>query len=139
MLMRISLRIRLSWCALITIIAVASLLPRDRFYVYVLFFARGFGNSWAHFFAYMGASCLPLLAWRFRLAFVICFGVTILSVGLELLHALVSGDAFDFYNAVTNILGVAAGVLLGLNLLMLHTEVADHSDSNVDRSRPRSL
>lgn len=51
-------------------------------------------------------------------ALMLAFGLFLLSVSLHLLHWLITGGATDYFGIVVNFLGIVAGILLGLNLLV---------------------
>lgn len=106
---------RLSWCVLIATIALAALFSGDVMHKPPL--NAYIDSGWAHFFAYMAAAALPLLAWRRRTGLAISLGVAILSVLFQVLRGLMAGRVVDFDATVINLFGIAAGILLGFNIV----------------------
>lgn len=115
MLKLTSSRLRLLWGVLVGSIALVSLLPFPS--IYAGFFNAYFNGHWVHFLAYAAASFLPTLAWRRNMALTLSVGVAVLGTGLELARAIAEVKSPDTQYIVINALGVAAGILLGLNIL----------------------
>jgi UDP-GlcNAc:undecaprenyl-phosphate/decaprenyl-phosphate GlcNAc-1-phosphate transferase len=107
----------ISWFVLTAAIAIASLLPGANLHDPAL--SAYINGNWIHFIVYAAAAALPMLAWRFRTGLALSFGISILSVGLQVLRAIVSGRITDHQGTIINLLGIAAGVLLGLNIITL--------------------
>ncbi|MGB7549858.1 MAG: hypothetical protein WBM14_19140 [Terracidiphilus sp.] len=125
---------QLSWCVLVGAIALAYLLPGDSLHkpplnAYV-------DSGWAHFFVYLVAATLPLLAWKRRTGLAVSLGVAILSVVLQVLRGLNAGRAADFDGTVINLFGIAAGILLGLNIVAHRSRSKEHLTPRTDRSEP---
>jgi hypothetical protein len=78
-------------------------------------------GDWAHFPAHTAAAAVPLLAWRSRRAFALSLGVAVMLVGLQVLCGLISRQPTDLHGTVVNLLGIAAGILLGFNILKLRS------------------
>ncbi len=112
-------RLRIAWYTLIGAILLASLWPRLGVHGSPL--GEFIGHGWAHFLIYVAAAAIALLAWRSRTGLTLSFGLAILSIGLQLLRGIIAGYAADIRALVINLLGVAAGILLGLNILILKT------------------
>ena len=106
---------QVSWCVLIAVIALASLFSGEIMHKPPL--NAYIDSGWAHFFAYMAAAALPLLAWKRRVGIAVALGVAVLSVLLQILRGLVAGHVVDFDATVINLLGIAAGILLGFNII----------------------
>ena len=106
---------QLSWCVLIALIALTSLFSGEIMHKPPL--NEYIDSGWAHFFAYMAAAALPLLTWKRRTGLAVALGVAILSVLFQILRGLVAGSVVDFDATVINLFGIAAGILLGLNLV----------------------
>ncbi len=121
------------WCVLASAAAVASLLPGVS--LHNLRFPAYINSNWVHFLAYIVVAALPLLAWSFRTGLAISFGIAILSVGLQVLHGLISCRSIDPHNTEINLLGIASGILLGLNILVLRNRVKERRKSMFDRSQ----
>jgi hypothetical protein len=115
MLKLTSSRLQLLWGLCAGAIAIVGLLPcwglrTDIFEAY-------FNGHWVHFLAYAVVSFLPLLAWRRNQAFVVSMGMAALGTGLEIVRSLVEARPPDIQCIVINALGIAAGILLGLNIV----------------------
>ncbi len=114
MLMRINSRLRLFWLLLTGSLAIASLVPGATLLDLHL---SGFINrDWAHFLAYAAVSAIALLAWKLRTGMAISVWMAMLSFGLQVLRGLASGRGTDVEGAVINLLGIAAGILIGLHI-----------------------
>jgi hypothetical protein len=128
--------LQLCWWLLSGTIVCVSLVPHSKFPSNPLW---GYFNwYWAHFLVYVAVSILPLLAWRPRTGFLIALGGGALSAGLEIFRGLVWEGSVRFEDIAINMLGVAAGILLGLNILTLRSRTdtingrtADGSHSSV--------
>jgi hypothetical protein len=132
MLMRISSHLRLCWLVFIGVIALGCLLPRASLHDP---FLRAYVDSgWVHFLAYAAAATLSLLAWTRRTGIVLSFGLVISSVCLQILRAQASGQVIDYYGTVINILGITAGILLGLNILTLRSRAKQAPPAQAGRS-----
>lgn len=115
MLKLTSSRLQLFWGLLVGAIAFAPLLPRVGIHTDI--FDAYFNGHWVHFLAYAAVSFLPLLAWRRNTALILSMGMAVLGTGLEIARAIVEVRSPDIQYIVINALGVAAGILLGLNIL----------------------
>jgi hypothetical protein len=80
-----------------------------------------FNGHWVHFLAYGVVSFLPMLAWRRNTGVAIAMGMAVLGTGLEILSAILDARSPDIQYIVINALGIAAGILLGLNILTLRS------------------
>lgn len=134
MLKHTNRRLQLYWWMLAGTIAIASLVP----HVYLPNNILGtyLNWPWIHFLVYLAVAILPVIAWRLRVGLAICLGMTIASVGLEVLRGLVLYHSVRVQDIVVNLLGVAAGSLLGLNILTLRSRSSqvDHSGADVSGS-----
>jgi len=115
MLKLTSSRLQQYWGLLVAGIAVTSLLPcvgirTDGAEAYV-------NGHWVRFIAYGAASFLAMLAWKRWNALAISAAVAVLSTGLEIARASAKAQPPDTQFIVINGLAVAAGILLGLNIL----------------------
>jgi len=116
----------------IGVIALGCLLPRASLHDP---FLRAYVDSgWVHFLAYAAAATLSLLAWTRRTGIVLSFGLVISSVCLQILRAQASGQVIDYYGTVINILGITAGILLGLNILTLRSRAKQAPPAQAGRS-----
>ncbi|MGO9336300.1 MAG: hypothetical protein ACLPY1_02210 [Terracidiphilus sp.] len=119
MLKPTSSRLQQLWGLLVGMIVLASLLPYLG--IHTNFLDTYFNGHWVHFLAYVAASFLPLLAWRRNTGVALSMGMVALGTGLEIVRATLDGRSPDIQYIVINALGVAAGILLGLNILTLRS------------------
>lgn len=115
MLKLINSRLQLLWGVLVGAIALASLPPLPGTHSDI--FNAYFDGHWVHFLAYTVASFLPLLVWRRGTALVLSVGLAVLGTGMEIIRAIAGAKPPDVQYIIINALGVAAGILLGLNIL----------------------
>jgi hypothetical protein len=127
--------LQIIWILLIGTIVSASLLKWGGVYTNLRSFY--FDHGWAHFLVYAMAATLCMFAWKHKTAFVLAVGLFILSVGLQLLHWLIFRNAIDYFGIVVNLFGIIAGVLLGLNILVLRSRtknnLATHNFNSTSR------
>jgi UDP-GlcNAc:undecaprenyl-phosphate GlcNAc-1-phosphate transferase len=109
----------ISWYVLTGGIAIVSVLPDASLHDPAL--GPYINNNWIHFVAYATVAALPMVAWRVRTGLALSLGMATLSVGLQVLRGLFSGRITNFQGTTINLLGIAAGVLLGLNILTLRS------------------
>lgn len=128
---------QISWCVLIAAIALASLFSGDSMHKPPL--NAYIDSGWAHFFAYMAAAALPLLAWRRRTGLMVSFGVAILSVLFQMLRGLIAGHVYDFDATAINLLGIIAGILLGFNIVTHLSHSKDRLTPSTDESSSTRL
>jgi hypothetical protein len=117
----ISFQWRILWYVLTSAIVCVTLIPAVSFHNSIL--VAIFSTDWTHFLAYAFVATLPMLAWERRTGIAICFGLAMLSVGLQALRGLISGGPIDLDGTVVNLLGITAGILLSLNILTLRSHV----------------
>jgi hypothetical protein len=108
-------RLQLLWFVLVTSVVLASLLPCVG--VSINMFDSYLNGHWVHFLVYVALSSLPLLAWTRRTALALSAGTAVLGTALEMVRSSVEARSPDIQYIVINALGVAAGILLGLNIL----------------------
>ena len=110
---------------------IGSLVPAQ---IWPVFSARIFplgtllGHGTAHFLVYIVAACLAMLVWSRWHGFAVSLGTAVLSVVLQIIRAQAAGIGIDKVALIVNLLGTAAGVLLGLNLLSLQRSQAAEPD-----------
>jgi predicted signal transduction protein with EAL and GGDEF domain len=122
MLKLTSPRLQQLWGLLVGTIVVASLLPCLGIHNNIL--DTYLDGHWAHFLAYVAISFLPMLIWRRNTALAISMGIAVLGTGLEIVRATVGARSPDFQHIVINALGIAAGILLGLNILTRRSRIS---------------
>lgn len=126
-----SRRLQIYWGLLAATIAFLSLLPHPGIPTTPM---RAYLNSyWVHFLVYLAVSLLPVLAWPRKKGLMISLGVAVISVGLEILRGLSIYRLVQVEDIVVNLFGVAAGILLGMNILTLRSRM-----SQIDRSSASS-
>ena len=119
MLKLTSSRLQQLWGLLVAGIVLGALLPY--FGIQTNIFDPYFNGHWVHFLVYVAASFLPMLAWRRNTGVAVSIGMAVLGTGLELIRASMEVRSPDIQYIVINALGVAAGILLGLNILTLRS------------------
>jgi hypothetical protein len=137
MLKLTSYRLRLAWYALTATIALLSILRGVN--LHGSYLGAYVDRDWAHFLAYAVAATLPLLVWRRLTGLALSFGLGIFSVVLQILRALISDRVMDLQGTAVNLLGIVAGILLGLNILTLQSRARHQVKPRADRSHPTLL
>lgn len=122
-------QLRFLWCVLIAGVLLLSTPSAARWIDYRL--GVNNLNSWAHFLAYAAVSTIPVAAWRQRTNQLICLVVVLIGIAFELTPTFVPGAVNRSQNAIAELFGVGAGILLGLNLRMLHTSGQFHSGKSI--------
>lgn len=112
---------------------LASLLPGAT--LHHPYFGVQFDSGWTHFLAYTVAAVLSMLVWKRRTGFVFALGISFVSVVLQILRGWIAGHPTDLYGTVINLLGIAAGVLLGLNIIALRAHASRPLAPSSNRSR----
>jgi VanZ family protein len=126
-----SRRLQFYWLLLAGTILLISLLPHPPIPSTPL--GTFLSSSWAHFLVYLGVSVLPLLAWPRKTGLMISLGVAVISVGVEILRGLFIYRSVQVEDIVVNLFGVAAGILLGWNILTLRSRI-DSSTASAQQS-----
>jgi uncharacterized membrane protein YhaH (DUF805 family) len=134
MLKHTNRRLKFYWWLLAGSIVIASLMPHINIPNHPI--GRHFSWPWVHFLVYLAVSILPVLAWRLRRGLAISLGMAVASVGLEILRGLVLYGSMRVQDIAVNLLGVAAGSLLGLNILTLrsHASRVNHPGADVSQT-----
>ena len=122
------------WCMLISVIFLTSILPGGSSAYQVI--AAYDANRWLHFLAYAAVATIPIALWKPRSNVMLAFLPPVISIALELLQAHLSGPAIRAQNAPADFFGLAAGVLLGLNIRVMRnsSRSLDHESSNPSSS-----
>lgn len=125
-------RLRISSYLLIGAMALTSLLPKPSLNAFGMgpYIDRG----WLHFIVYATAATLCLIAWKRSVGLVLAFGLCFLSVVLQVLRAQIAGLWIDYFGMAVNLLGIAAGILLGLNIISSRSRSKPQDQSRPDRS-----
>jgi 4-amino-4-deoxy-L-arabinose transferase-like glycosyltransferase len=106
-----------TWLTLICSILVVTNLP-GRSWLYQVMFPYNY-NRWLHFIAYATIAAIPVVAWR-RWSIVLASVVAaLLVVALGSLQTFLPNHMDRPQPALPDLFGIAAGILLGLNLRMM--------------------
>ena len=92
-------------------------------------------NRWAHFLAYAAVAAIPVAAWRQRTNQLFSLVFVMLGVAIELLPAFLPGSIVRPQNAGADLFGVGAGILLGLNLRVMHNSASSLANRIPNPSR----
>ncbi len=111
------LRLRFAWCVLTGVVISISILPGNSS-IYQVAATPGL-NRWVHFLAYAGVAAIPLLAWRLRSTILISLAIVMLGPVFDSLQAIVPGLIARPEILFADLFGVAAGILLGLNVRVM--------------------
>lgn len=112
-----NLRLRCVWGVLIGGILLMSILP-GKSWLYQIS-APYYASDWARFLAFAAVASIPCVAWHRKKRVLYCFSIIALSVVFVFLRAITAGAAGHPEYIISDLLGLAAGVLLGLNLRMM--------------------
>ena len=76
-------------------------------------------NRWAHFISYAAVATIPFAAWKRKTGILFSLLLVFLIMALEFLPIHVQGEMPHSQSIPADLFGIAAGVLLGLNLRLL--------------------
>lgn len=102
------------WCMLICSIFLSSSLQSTQ--SAYQFIAPYDSSRWVHFLVYAAVVAFPVGTWRRRKSIMLSFVPPIMSIVLELLQAGVPIPTLRTQTIPADLFGVAAGILLGLNI-----------------------
>ncbi len=106
--------LRLSWLVVTGSIAVVTIVPSATLHDGLL---NSYINSdWLRFAAYAAVGAIPIVAWRKSTGIAVALSVAILSINLQFLRGITHGQGLDVQGTVINLLGIAAGILIGLHI-----------------------
>ncbi len=109
--------LRAVWCALLGAALVVINLPGEGWpYAAITEYAT---NHWVHFLVYAVIVAIPVTIWRRKYRFMLSLVAVLLVIALGSLQTFIPGHQNRSQNAMPDLFGVAAGVLLGLNLRMM--------------------
>jgi hypothetical protein len=112
-----SWQLRVFWFALVGVVLVLTNLPGRSWFYHVMFPYNS--NRWLHFILYSIMAAIPVVAWR-RWSIVLSSLVgVLLVVAVGSLQAFLPGHLTRPQPALPDLFGIAAGILLGLNLRMM--------------------
>jgi hypothetical protein len=107
------------WCLLICGVFFFEALPGPNgIYVSVAVFDK---NRWLHFLVYMAIVAIPFASWRNRVDVLLSLIPPFLTYALEYVQSTVYGPQIRYRNLSADLFGIAAGILLGLNLRVLRS------------------
>lgn len=108
------LRLLCIWGALAVGVLVVSVLPSAT--SFDPFSAAYWTDKWTHFLAYALVTSIPCTASRTKRSVLFCLAVVAFCALCELLSTMAGRPAHGPENVVSDFFGIAAGILLGLNL-----------------------
>ena len=107
-------RIPFLWCVLTSGLVLITILPDNNALHDIV---TGFdSNRWAHFIAYAAVVTIPVALWRRRTSIFLSLLPAFLAIALEFLPIYVPGEMPHRQSVPADLFGVAAGILLGLNI-----------------------
>ena len=108
---------RAFWCSLLGAALILSNLPAEGWpYEEIAYYAS---NHWFHFLLYAAIVAIPVTMWKRKYRFMLSLVAVLLVIALGSLQTFIPGHWNRSQNAMPDLFGVAAGVLLGLNLRMI--------------------
>ena len=109
--------LRVIWCSLLGAALILSNLPAEGWpYGEITYYAS---NHWFHFLLYAAIVAIPVTMWKRKYRFMLSLVAVLLVIALGSLQTFIPGHGNRSQNAMPDLFGVAAGVLLGLNLRMI--------------------
>jgi hypothetical protein len=128
--------LRLSWCLLSGAIAIGTFLPGASLHGQVL---NSYINSdWLRFAVFSAVGAIPIVAWKPRTGIAIALSMAILSINLQFLRGGMLGRGIDVGGTVINLLGIAAGILIGLHIRRFGEKTRHQFTASGARSRSTS-
>jgi hypothetical protein len=109
------------WCLVAGGILLTSMLPGSG-WTYQAIAVVG-ANRWVHFLVFVSLVAFPVASWARRNDVLIFLTTVVFVIVLEFSWMLIPGLSGRPQNVLANLFGLAAGILLGLNIrMMLKTE-----------------
>jgi putative effector of murein hydrolase len=109
--------LRVLWCSLLGAALILSNLPTEGWpYEAITPYAS---NHWFRFLLYTAIVAIPVTTWKRKYRFMLSLVAVLLVIALGSLQTFIPGHRNRSQNAMPDLFGVAAGVLLGLNLRMI--------------------
>jgi putative effector of murein hydrolase len=109
--------LRAAWCALLAAALILSNVPAAGWpFETIGYYAS---NHWFHFLLYAAIVTIPVTIWKRKYRFMLSLVAVLLVIALGSLQTFIPGHGNRSQNAMPDLFGVAAGVLLGLNLRMI--------------------
>jgi hypothetical protein len=114
------------WCVLVGGIFLASILPGDSsVYQFISVYDT---NRWVHFLGYASIAAIPVAKWKPRARVLLSLLPALISIALEVLQTHDSAPVSFLQNVPADFFGLAAGILLGMNLRVMHNSAKSLSD-----------
>jgi len=129
-------RLRFIWCVLAGGVLFFTLLPGSSWIYHAI--AANDSNRWVHFLVYSAVAAIPVAACRRRTKLILALVISVLCISFELLQAYISRPIVRPQNALADLFGVAAGILLGSNIRMLYSSARRVSDVDLGLSPSKS-
>ena len=127
-------RMRYLWCVLTGGMLWMSIFPSS---ISIFQGAAAYSLSrWVHFLVYVSVAAIPVVAWRRKSTVLLSLAIAILGSAFEFLRMYFPGHTFQSQNVFADLFGIAAGILLGLNIRMMRNSAKSHNQPNPDSSRP---
>jgi len=122
------------WCVLVAGILTISILPAGS-WIYQ-FIAGYYSDRWVHFVAYASAATVPVAVGRYRKKILLSFVPVAVSIVFEAFRAGTLGPHMRTQNVPADLFGLAAGILLGLNIRVMRNSAKskDNVTSNASNS-----
>ena len=122
------------WCLLICTIFLSSSLQSTRSaYGYI---APYDSSRWIHFLVYAAVVALPVGTWQRRESVFLSFVPPILSIVLEALQAGFPLSLLRTQTVPADLFGIAAGILLGLNIRTIRNAARPLNKAELDSAPP---
>jgi hypothetical protein len=124
------------WCLLICANVLLAVLPSGSWLYQIL--SPYDSNRWVHFLAFSVVAAIPVAAWKRRTSVMTSVFTAVLCIAFNFLlpHLYLSHDRPD--DAFAELFGVAAGILLGANLRIMHSSSKHATNLGSPLSTPHS-
>jgi hypothetical protein len=123
------------WCVLTVGIVLISILPGSSGIYH--FLAAYDSNRWAHFLEYAALAAIPVAAWKRKASMLFSLILAIVCIALELRQTYIPGSMIHGKNVPADLFGIAAGVLLALNIRVMRNSAKSFDNLHADSSHSR--
>jgi hypothetical protein len=98
--------------------------------------ASFYSDRWVHFLAYASIAAIPVGTWKKRHGILLSFLPAIFCLVVEYVQGQAPGRIVTTHNVTADLFGIAAGILLGLNIRVMRssTKTTDHANSDTHPS-----
>ncbi len=127
------LRLRYAWGALAAGVLIMSALP-GRIWIGPVTLPYC-PSRWVHFLVYVAVTSIPCAAWRTKSGVLCCLSVIAFSVVRVFFFAVAGSTANGLENVFSDLFGIAAGILLGLNLRVMGSSAGTVAGMKQNRRR----